>query len=70
MTFTGLIGRVCMFPLGRQAAINAQKMQELQPEMKRINDLYKEDMQKRAEATRELKRVPDSFFEVAQVFFG
>ena len=23
-----------------------------------------------AEATRELKRVPDSFFEVAQVFFG
>jgi YidC/Oxa1 family membrane protein insertase len=29
-------------------------MQELQPEMKRINDLYKDDMQKRAEATREL----------------
>ncbi|MGN6548004.1 MAG: membrane protein insertase YidC, partial [Aureliella sp.] len=49
-----LLVRGCMFPLGRQAAVNAQKMQELQPEMKRINDLYKEDMQKRAEATREL----------------
>lgn len=49
-----LLVRGCMFPLGRQAAVNAQKMQELQPEMKRINELYKEDMQKRAEATREL----------------
>lgn len=49
-----LLVRGGMFPLGRQAAINGQKMQELQPEMKRINDLYKEDMQKRAEAMREL----------------
>jgi YidC/Oxa1 family membrane protein insertase len=49
-----LLVRGGMFPLGRQAAVNAQKMQELQPEMKRINDLYKEDMQKRADAMREL----------------
>ena len=49
-----LLVRGAMFPLGRQAAINGQKMQELQPEMKRINDLYKDDMPKRAEAMREL----------------
>lgn len=49
-----LLVRGGMFPLGRQAAVNAQKMQELQPEMKRINDLYKDDMQKRADAMREL----------------
>ncbi len=49
-----ILVRGCMFPLGRQAAINGQKMQEMAPEMKRINDQYKDDMQKRAEATREL----------------
>jgi YidC/Oxa1 family membrane protein insertase len=49
-----LLVRGAMFPLGRQAAINAQKMQELQPELKRLNDLHKDDMQKRAEAMREL----------------
>jgi len=49
-----LLVRCAMFPLGRQAAINAQRMQELQPEMKRINDLYKDDMQKRAAAMQEL----------------
>jgi YidC/Oxa1 family membrane protein insertase len=48
--------RGCLFPLGRQQALNAQKMQELAPEMKRIADKYKDDMQKRAEAQRELFR--------------
>ncbi len=46
--------RGCMFPIGRAAAINGQKMQEMQPEMKRINDEYKDDMQKRAAAMQEL----------------
>ncbi len=46
--------RACMFPLGRAAAINGNKMQLMQPEMKRINEEYKEDMQKRAAAMQEL----------------
>ncbi len=43
-----------MFPLGRKAAINAHKMQELQPELKRINELYKDNMEKRAKAMQEV----------------
>ncbi len=46
--------RGCMFPLGRKAARNAQMMQELSPEIKKINEKYKDDMEKRAEATKEL----------------
>lgn len=46
--------RACMFPIGRAAAINGQKMSEMQPEMKRINEEYKDDMQKRAAAMQEL----------------
>ncbi len=49
-----VVVRACMFPLGRQAAINAQRMQELQPELKKINDLYKDNMEKRAKAMQEL----------------
>ncbi|MCA9192581.1 MAG: YidC/Oxa1 family insertase periplasmic-domain containing protein [Planctomycetales bacterium] len=49
-----VVVRGCMFPLGRKAAINAQKMQELQPELKRINDLHKDNMEKRAKAMQEL----------------
>jgi YidC/Oxa1 family membrane protein insertase len=43
-----------MFPLSRKAAKNAQMMQELAPEMKRIAEKYKDDMQKRAAAQKEL----------------
>ncbi len=46
--------RSCMFPLSRKAAKNAQMMQELAPEMKRIAEKYKDDMQKRAAAQKEL----------------
>ncbi len=46
--------RGCMFPLGRQQAMNARKMQELAPEMKKIADKYEKDMEKRAAAQREL----------------
>lgn len=43
-----------MIPLSRKAARNAQMMQELAPEMKRIAEKYKDDMQKRAAAQSEL----------------
>ena len=46
--------RSCMIPLSRKAARNAQMMQELAPEMKRIAEKYKDDMQKRAAAQSEL----------------
>ena len=51
-----ILVRGAMFPLGRKAAMNAKKMQELAPEMKAIADKYKDDMQKRAEAQQELFR--------------
>lgn len=46
--------RSCMFPLGRKMALNAQKMQELAPEMKKIADTYKNDSEKRMKAQQEL----------------
>jgi YidC/Oxa1 family membrane protein insertase len=33
--------RSCMFPLSRKQALNAAKMQELQPELKKLADKYK-----------------------------
>lgn len=45
--------RLALFPLGRRAAITGQRMQELQPEIKKINEKY-QDMQKRAQAMQEL----------------
>jgi YidC/Oxa1 family membrane protein insertase len=46
--------RSAMMPLSRKAAKNAQMMQELAPEMKRIAEKYKNDMEKRGIAQREL----------------
>ena len=46
--------RGCMFPLGRKMALNSQKMQELAPEMKHIAEKYKNDLEKRTQAQREL----------------
>jgi YidC/Oxa1 family membrane protein insertase len=48
--------RGCMFPLSRKQALGAQKMQELQPEMKKIAEKHKNDPQKRTQATQELFR--------------
>jgi len=48
--------RGCMFPLGRKQALNAQKMQELQPEIRRIQQKYKNDLQARTKAQQELFR--------------
>lgn len=46
--------RLIMVPFSRKAALNAQMMQHLQPQMKEIADKYKDDMEKRAAAQREL----------------
>ncbi len=46
--------RLVMVPFSRKAALNAQMMQHLQPQMKEIADKYKDDMEKRSAAQREL----------------
>ena len=46
--------RCAMIPMSRKAALNAQMMQHLQPQMKEIADKHKDDMEKRAAAQREL----------------
>ncbi len=46
--------RCCMIPISRKAALNAQMMQHLQPQIKEITDKYKDDMEKRGVAQREL----------------
>ncbi len=51
-----VIVRGAMFPLSRKAAINAQKMQELAPELKKITEKYKDDMEGRMKAQRELQK--------------
>ena len=51
-----LLVRGCMFPLSRKAAVNAQRMQELAPEMKKINEKYKDDMEGKLKAQRELQQ--------------
>lgn len=51
-----VIVRASMFPLSRKAAINAQKMQELAPELKKINEQYKDDMEGKLKAQRELQQ--------------
>ncbi len=51
-----LLVRLSLFPLGRRAALHAQKMQELAPELKKIADKYKDDMEGRLKAQRELQQ--------------
>ncbi len=51
-----VIVRGLMFPLSRKAAINAQKMQELAPELKKISEKYKDDMEAKMKAQRELQQ--------------
>jgi len=48
--------RGCMFPLSKKQALGAQKMQELQPEIKRLTEKYKKDMEARSKAQQELFR--------------
>ncbi|HEX4000357.1 MAG TPA: YidC/Oxa1 family insertase periplasmic-domain containing protein [Pirellulales bacterium] len=49
-----ILVRLCMFPLSRKQALSAKKMQELQPEMKKINEKYKTNAEQRTRAMQEL----------------
>jgi YidC/Oxa1 family membrane protein insertase len=51
-----VIVRSLMFPLSRKQTLNAQKMQELQPEIKRIQEVYKKNVEGRTKAQQELFR--------------
>ncbi len=51
-----VVVRGCMFPISRKAAKNAAMMQELAPEMRKLTEKYKTDMEKRAKAQQELFR--------------
>lgn len=51
-----VIVRGCMFPISRKAAKNAAMMQELAPELRKIAEKHKSDMEKRAKAQQELFR--------------
>jgi YidC/Oxa1 family membrane protein insertase len=46
--------RGCMFPLSRKQAVSAQKMQELQPQIKQISEKYKKEPEKLRKAQQEL----------------
>ena len=48
--------RSAVFPLSRRQAISAQKMQELAPEMKKLAEKYKNNMEARSKAQQELFR--------------
>ncbi|MBN2580042.1 MAG: YidC/Oxa1 family insertase periplasmic-domain containing protein [Pirellulales bacterium] len=48
--------RSCMFPLSVKQTLGAQKMQMIQPEMKKIMEKYKKDLEGRTKAMQELYR--------------
>lgn len=48
--------RSCMMPLSRKQTLAAQKMQELQPELKKLQEKYKNNMEARSKAQQELFR--------------
>lgn len=48
--------RGAMFPLSRKAAVNAQKMQALAPELKKIGEQYKDDMEGKLRAQQALQK--------------
>lgn len=48
--------RLCMFPLSRKQALGAQKMQELQPEIKKLQEKYKNNVEAKAKAQQDLFR--------------
>ena len=48
--------RGCMFPLSRKQALGAQKMAELQPEMQRLKEKYKNNPQEQGKAIQDLFR--------------
>lgn len=48
--------RGLMFPVSRKQVLNAQKMQELQPEINRLKEKYKNNIEARTKAQQELFR--------------
>ncbi|MCA9230801.1 MAG: YidC/Oxa1 family insertase periplasmic-domain containing protein [Planctomycetales bacterium] len=46
--------RSCMFPISRKQAQSMAKMQELKPEMDKLKEKYKNDMQKQSQAMQEI----------------
>lgn len=68
-TFYGIVGnygisiilltvlvRSCLFPISRKQALSMARMQELRPEMDKLKEKYKSDMQKQSQAMQELYR--------------
>ncbi len=51
-----VVVRGCMYPLSHKQAVGAQKMQEIQPELKRLQEKYKNDVEGRTKAQQELFR--------------
>ncbi len=51
-----ILVRGCMFPISFKQTQSMARMQALKPEMDRINEKYKNDMQKKSQATQELYR--------------
>jgi|YNPBryunderm2012_1023409.scaffolds.fasta_scaffold00268_9 YidC/Oxa1 family membrane protein insertase len=51
-----VVVRLAMFPLSRKQTLNALKMQQIQPELKKIYEKYKDDLQARTRAQQELFR--------------
>lgn len=51
-----VVVRGAMFPISYKQTQNMAKIQALKPEMDRINEKYKSDMQKKSQATQELYR--------------
>jgi YidC/Oxa1 family membrane protein insertase len=51
-----VVVRLAMFPLSRKQALGAQKMQKLQPELKRIAEKYKNNVEQRMKEQRALFR--------------
>ena len=49
-----ILVRSCMFPLSRKMALNAQKMQKLQPEIKKLQEKHKKNLEARTKAQQEL----------------
>jgi YidC/Oxa1 family membrane protein insertase len=48
--------RLCMFPFSRKQAIGAQKMAQIQPELKKLQEKYKKDVEGMRKAQQELFR--------------
>ena len=51
-----IVVRLCLYRLNRRQMLNMMKMQEIKPEMEKITEKHKDDMQARSKALQELYR--------------